>query len=195
MSSNERSCLRSSSAASFRTASPRSWPCSSLIALKPSRSHTTTQTGSPASAACSAISAKRAGSDVRLSRPVSGSRADSERCCISAFMRNWANAVRPTAAATPMSVKVGSSANPAGSAPAVAASSTATVRASPAWTPRVEKRAGSVTSGSRMTAIAGLCGPPVTAMPAPMRTCALTTVAATTYSGRALVLIHGRSTL
>ena len=67
--------------------------------------------------------------------------------------------------------------------------------ARPAWTPRVEKRAGSVTSGSRMTAIAGLWGPPVSAMLAPMRTWALITVAATTYSGRALVVIHGRSTL
>ena len=110
-------------------------------------------------------------------------------------MRNWANAVSPTAAATPTSVKVGSSANPAGSAPAVAASSTATVRARPAYTPRVEKRAGSVTSGSRITAIGGTLGSTGDAMPAPMRTCALTTVAATTYSGRALVLIHGRSTL
>ena len=110
-------------------------------------------------------------------------------------MRNWANAVRPTAAATPMSAKLGSAANPAGSAPAVAASSRATVRASPAWTPRVEKRAGRVTSGSRMTAIAGLCAAPVTAMPAAMRTWALTTVAATTYSGRAADLIQGRSAL
>ena len=40
-SSNERSCLRSTYAASLSTASPRSWPCASLTALKRSRSHTT----------------------------------------------------------------------------------------------------------------------------------------------------------
>ena len=66
--------------------------------------------------------------------------------------------------------------------------------ASPAHTPRAEKRAGRVTSGSSISAMPGLRGPPLSAMPAPRSTCELTTVAATTYSGRALLAIRGRST-
>ena len=53
------------------TASPTACPCSSLIPLKWSMSATTTLTGSPVSAACSATSAKRGSSPRRLSRPVS----------------------------------------------------------------------------------------------------------------------------
>ena len=65
--------------------------------------------------------------------------------------------------------------------------------ASPAHTPRAEKRAGRVTSGSSMSAMPGLWGPPLSAMPAPRSTWELRTVAATTYSGRALLVISGRS--
>jgi hypothetical protein len=57
------------------------------------------------------------------------------------------------------------------------------------------KRAGSVTIGSRSMAIVGLSGPPLSPMPIPISTCAITTVAAITYSGRSLVAIWGRSTL
>ena len=63
--------------------------------------------------------------------------------------------------------------------------------AAPAYTPRVVKRAGNVTIGSSSIAIVGLCGPPVSAVPTPISTWALTTVAATRYSGRALVSNRG----
>src|SRR3954466_16171665 len=66
--------------------------------------------------------------------------------------------------------------------------------ASPVHTPRAEKRAGRVTSGSSISAMPGLRGPPLTAMLTPRSTWELRTVAATTYSGRVLFVILGRST-
>ena len=89
---------------------------------------------------------------------------------------------------------IGSSANPAGSTATVDSSSTATVTPRPAYTPRGENRADKVTIGSSSIPITGLCGPPLSAMPMPISTWALTTVAATTYSGRSLAAIRGRST-
>ena len=50
-----------------------------------------------------------------------------------------------------------------------------------------------MTIGSSSIVIVGLCGPPLSAMPIPIRIWALTTVAATTYSGLSLVAIRGRS--
>jgi hypothetical protein len=69
--------------------------------------------------------------------------------------------------------------------------STAAVSATPAATPRLEKRAGNVMIGNSRIGIAGLVGPPVSAIPTPIRTWALTMVAATTYSGCALRSMNG----
>ncbi len=73
------------------------------------------------------------------------------------------------------------------------ASATSAVRTTPATTPRAVKRAGSVTTASSSSGSAGLWGPPVTAIPTPIISWALTTVAAIAYSGCGLRVIHGRT--
>src|SRR3954452_17797533 len=88
-----------------RTASPMGWPCSSLIALKPSRSMISTQVGvrsrCPRSRACRSRSWKR----IRLGRPVSGSCSD--RCtsaASSAFRSVMSSTIMTRCAGSPSGV-------------------------------------------------------------------------------------------
>ena len=179
---------------SRRTASPQSWPCSSLTALKLSTSHSIRHTGWWVTRAWTDSSTKRGASAWRLSSPVSGSRIASPRWCSSAACS--ASTIDTTAASS-ASVAItgtGSRIVAALSMPSVAARITSTVSTSPAITTCARKRAAVIAAGSTSHGNAGLLGPPLSTTPAPITSIVITIAHALTRSGLALVLMR-RSTL
>ena len=76
---------RSREATSTSTSSPTRWPRLSLIALKPSRSRNTTESGRPLREAAAMAASRRSSSSLRLASPVSWS--CSARCSSSSWRR------------------------------------------------------------------------------------------------------------
>jgi hypothetical protein len=82
-------------------------------------------------------------------------------------MNAWANAAMPTNEASVDSTIAGWSTKPCGSMPTVVAARMNVVSSTPASVPRAVKRAAKLMKGMTRSAMTGLSGPPLIAMPTP----------------------------